>query len=294
MKKIRIAALQFSCTWNLEKNLDTAERLVRQAASQDANIILLPELFHSPYFCKDKDVKHFKLAYHIDESPPVKRMRKLAKELEVVLPVSFYEKSGPVRFNSIAMIDADGTVMGVYRKTHIPDAPGYDEKYYFSPGDTGFKVWDTRYGCVGAGICWDQWFPEAARDMLLQGAEIIFYPTAIGSHPGYSDWDSSRHWQRVMQGHAAANLLPIVAANRYGLEEGETCSVSFYGTSFICDYTGAIRQEADKTGDAVLVQDINREEIKKLRSYWGAFRDRRPECYHRLMTLDGISSGKSA
>jgi len=218
MTEVTVAATQMTCSWDLEENLATAERLVRTAAGQGAQVILVQELFATPYFCIEQHRAHLDLACALDESPVVQRMAELARELEVVLPTSWFERAGNVFFNSLAAIDADGAILGVYRKSHIPNAIGYQEKHYFSPGDTGFKVWDTRYARLGVGICWDQWFPEAARCMALQGAEILMYPTAIGSEPVDPDIDSARHWQNVMCGHAAANIVPVVASNRIGTE----------------------------------------------------------------------------
>ena len=229
-----------------ENNVSKAERLVRQAASAGAKIILIPELFEDEYFCKEHDAAHHQRAMSIDENPTISHFQKIAAELNVVLPLSVYERAGNALFNTVVMVDADGSRMGLYRKSHIPDGPGYSEKFYFSPGDTGFRVWATQHGRVGVGICWDQWFPEAARAMALQGAECILYPTAIGSEPQDPMWDSSRHWQRVMQGHAAANLLPVMAANRIGREVQNTTEIDFYGSSFIADNTGALVAEAGR------------------------------------------------
>lgn len=230
-----------------------------------------------------------KRAIPIDGHPTVEHFRGVARELGVVLPISVYERANNALFNTVAMIDADGTVMGIYRKSHIPDGPGYTEKYYFSPGDTGFRVWNTKHGTIGVGICWDQWFPEAARAMALQGAEAILYPTAIGSEPPNPKWDSSGHWQRVMQGHAGANLVPVVAANRIGREQGRATEITFYGSSFIADPTGAKVAEANRSEEAVLVAKFDREEMRQMRLSWGLFRDRRPELYRSLTSLDGGS-----
>ena len=268
-------------------NLDTAERLVRAAAAQGARIILIPELFEGHYFCKDVDARHLARAIPLADNPTVPRFSALAKELGVVLPLSLYERANNALFNTVVMVDADGAVLGTYRKSHIPDGPGYSEKFYFSPGDTGFRVWDTAHGRVGLAICWDQWFPEAARVMALQGAECLLYPTAIGSEPPDPAWDSSGHWQRVMQGHAAANLLPVVAANRTGLEKGDQTEITFYGSSFIADNTGAKVAEAGREGEAVLVARFDRAELDRMRLAWGLFRDRRPDLYGPLTSLDG-------
>ncbi|HET8726350.1 MAG TPA: nitrilase-related carbon-nitrogen hydrolase, partial [Alphaproteobacteria bacterium] len=238
MRNVTVAATQMACTWEKEGNVARAERLVREAADKGAQIILVQELFETPYFCKDQKQSLFDLAAPAEDHWVVERMRKLAAELQVVLPVSFFEQANHAYYNSVAMVDADGAVLGVYRKTHIPDGPGYQEKYYFNPGDTGFKVFKTRYANVGCAICWDQWFPESARAMALQGAEILMYPTAIGSEPQDAGIDSQEHWTRVMQGHAGANLMPLVASNRIGVEEGEACALTFYGSSFIAGPTG--------------------------------------------------------
>jgi N-carbamoylputrescine amidase len=239
MSELRVAALQMAMVDDVAANVATAERLVRAAAAQGARIILIPELFEGPYFCKDQVPEHFDRALPLDGHPTVVHFAAVAAELDVVLPLSIYERAGQALFNTVVVVDGDGSTLGSYRKSHIPDGPGYTEKYYFSPGDTGFRVWETRHGTIGVGICWDQWFPEAARAMALLGAEVLFYPTAIGSEPPDPTWDSSGHWQRVMQGHAGANLMPVVAANRIGREVGRTCEITFYGSSFVADNTGA-------------------------------------------------------
>jgi len=271
-------------------NVSKAERLVRQAASDGARIILIPELFEGEYFCKEQDAQHQQRAQTVDENSTISHFQKVAAELNVVLPLSVYERAGNALFNTVVMVDADGSQMGVYRKSHIPDGPGYSEKFYFSPGDTGFRVWATRHGRIGVGICWDQWFPEAARAMALQGAECILYPTAIGSEPQEPTWDSSRHWQRVMQGHAAANLMPVMAANRIGREVQNTTEIDFYGSSFIADNTGALVAEAGRDTEEVIHATFDRSALSTLRSSWGLFRDRRPELYGTLLTLDGSDS----
>lgn len=273
-----------------EDNVSKAERLVHEAASAGAKIILIPELFEGQYFCKEQDAVHQQRAMSIDENPTVSHFQKVAAKLNVVLPLSVYERAGNTLFNTVVMVDADGSRMGVYRKSHIPDGPGYSEKFYFSAGDTGFRVWATQYGRIGVGICWDQWFPEAARAMALQGAECILYPTAIGSEPQDPTWDSSRHWQRVMQGHAAANLMPVMAANRVGREVQNTTEINFYGSSFIADNTGALVAEAGRDTEEVIHASFDRSELSALRSSWGLFRDRRPELYGALLTLDGSGS----
>ena len=289
MSLVKTAAIQLDCVADPAANLAHAEKLVRQAAADGAKIILLPELFERPYFCQERRYDYYAYATPVAENPAVKRLSVVAKELEIVLPVSFYEKDGTRLFNSIAMLDADGSVMGVYRKTHIPDDHYYQEKFYFAPGNTGFKVWETRYGKVGVGICWDQWFPEAARSMALMGADILLYPTAIGSEP-ILEVDSSGHWMRTMQGHSAANILPVMAANRYGLETVTPCpengnqssSLTFYGSSFITDETGDILARAGRSGDEILIAEFDFDQIRTERLSWGLFRDRRPETYQQL------------
>lgn len=284
---VTVAATQMACTWDRQANLANAEKLVRQAHAQGANIILLQELFETPYFCQKQNPDYQLLATTIEQNPAIQHFKALAKELKVVLPISFFELAGRARFNSIVVIDADGTVLGLYRKSHIPDGPGYNEKYYFNPGDTGFKVWNTQYGKIGVGICWDQWFPECARAMALQGAEILFYPTAIGSEPHDHTINSREHWQRVQQGHAGANLMPLIASNRVGLEEQEDSSITFYGSSFIADQFGAKVAELDQSETGILVHTFDLDELEKIRSNWGVFRDRRTNLYSSLKTLDG-------
>lgn len=283
MRKVVVAATQMSCTWDREATLAKAEKLVREAASKGANIILLQELFETPYFCQRHDFEYMDLATTLEENPAVKRFQEVAKELDVVIPVSFFERAGNAAFNSIAIIDADGTVLGKYRKTHIPDGMPYAEKFFFTPGDTGFKVWKTKYGTIGVGICWDQWFPEAARCMALLGAEILFYPTAIGSEPVLQT-DSKPHWQRCMQGHAAANIMPVVASNRIGHEVQKDSEMTFYGSSFIADETGGLVVEADRETEGVITAEFDLDAIAQKRREWGVFRDRRPEMYGTLLT----------
>lgn len=283
MRKVTAAVTQMSCSRDREENLQKAEDLVRQAAEQRAQIILLQELFETQYFCQTQNFAYMDLARPLSENPAVKRLSVLAKETETVIPVSFFERYGNTAFNSVAVLDADGSVLGVYRKTHIPDGLPYAEKFYFTPGDTGFRVWNTRYGRIGVGICWDQWFPEAARSMALLGAELLCYPTAIGSEPTLGI-DSKAHWQRCMQGQAAANLVPVLASNRIGTEtEGES-SMTFYGSSFITDETGGIVEEADRTTETLLVHTFDLDQTALRRREWGVFRDRRPEMYGILMT----------
>jgi N-carbamoylputrescine amidase len=276
------------CDWHIQDNVDRAEQLVREAASQGAQITLIQELFETPYFCIEQDPKHLTLASTLDENPTIQRFSKLAEELQMVLPVSWFERAGKVYFNSVAMIDADGTILGVYRKTHIPNDVGYQEKQYFSPGNTGFKVWNTRYGKVGLGICWDQWFPETARCMALLGAEVLLYPTAIGSELEI-EHDSAPHWQAVMQGHAAANIMPVVASNRIGTESSSKGDqhLTFYGSSFICNHLGQKVAEANRNDSMVLTHQFDLDAIAEHRDRWCLFRDRRPEHYGPIMSLDG-------
>jgi N-carbamoylputrescine amidase len=293
--EVVVAATQFACSWDLTANLNTAERLVRAAAAQGAQLILLQELFATPYFCIEQDPAYLDLAEAAADSKLLKRFAALARELGVVLPVSFFERGNNAYFNSVAIVDADGRTLGLYRKTHIPDGPGYQEKFYFSPGDSGFRVWDTRVGRIGVGICWDQWFPECARIMALKGAELLLYPSAIGTEPPPAPpVDSRRHWQRVQQGHAAANLMPLIAANRIGVErprhQPQQAQISFHGSSFIADQTGAIVAEAGESEEAVLVARFDRQEMRRRRDGWFLFRDRRPETYAAVCTLTGEES----
>ncbi|NCX78331.1 MAG: N-carbamoylputrescine amidase [Actinobacteria bacterium] len=284
---MRVAAIQMSMAVDTATNIAVAERLVRDAAAQGAHIVLIPELFEGHYFCKDQRAEELQRALPLDGHPTIAHFAKVARELQVVLPLSLFERANNAYFNTVVVVDADGAVLGKYRKSHIPDGPGYSEKFYFSPGDTGFRVWQTKFGAVGVGICWDQWFPEAARSMALLGADVILYPTAIGSEPQNPTWDSSAHWQRVMQGHAAANLVPVVAANRTGREVGNPTTVTFYGSSFITDATGEKVAEAGRDDERVLVAEIDVEANRAMRAAWGLFRDRRPELYGALTTLDG-------
>ncbi|MCJ7997467.1 N-carbamoylputrescine amidase [Rhizobium cremeum] len=288
MTSVTVAATQMACNWDLKGNIERAEKLIRKAAADGAQIVLIQELFEAPYFCQDQIAEFFDMAKPFEGNPLIVHFAKLAAELNVVLPVSFFEKAGQTYFNSVAIVDADGAVLGLYRKSHIPDGPGYTEKYYFSPGDTGFRVWQTRHAKIGVGICWDQWFPEAARAMALQGAELLFYPTAIGSEPQDPTIDSADHWQRVMQGHAAANVVPVIASNRIGTEPGRKgTELTFYGSSFIADQTGAKIAEADRRSETVLTATFDLDGIAKQRTAWGLFRDRRPELYEPLLTMDG-------
>nr|WP_201502423.1 N-carbamoylputrescine amidase [Psychrobacter cibarius] len=287
MRNVTVATTQMACGWDIQQNIDTATELVTKAAKAGANIILLQELFETPYFCQVHDFDYFKLATSVADNAAISHFKKLAKELAVVLPISFYEKSGNTFFNSVTVIDADGEILGTYRKTHIPDGIPYAEKFYFTPGDTGFKVWQTKYAKIGVGICWDQWFPECARSMALMGAEILFYPTAIGDEPTL-DIDSKGHWQRCMQGHAAANLMPVVAANRIGTEtiaqNGNDSVMAFYGSSFITDGRGEIIQEASKDKEQILSTTFDLDQLAIERQQWGVFRDRRPSMYGMLLT----------
>ena len=284
--KIKVAATQMSCSWEIKENIIKAKKLIQKAASKGANIILLQELFQTPYFCIEYDEEIFNLAQTFENNSILEQMSNLAKELQVVLPISFFEKANNAYFNSIAVINSDGKILGKYRKSHIPDGAGYLEKYYFNPGNTGFKVWNTNFGKIGIGICWDQWFPEAARIMALKGAEILFYPTAIGDEPR-SEYDSSGAWQRVMQGHAAANIMPVVASNRIGSESVKGQVNGFYGKSFICDRSGKIISEASKDKEEIIIADIDTEEDHLFRRNWGLFRDRRTELYNEILTLEG-------
>jgi N-carbamoylputrescine amidase len=292
-RPITVAAIQMACEWNAEGNIARAEKLVRQAAARGAQIILLPELFETPYFCIEQDARHLHLASAVADNRAVRHFTPIARELGVVLPISFFERAGRAYFNSIAILDADGTNLGIYRKSHIPNGPGYQEKTYFSPGDTGFKVWNTRFARIGVGICWDQWFPETARVMALLGAELFFFPTAIGSEPPPAPPVNSReHWQRTQQGHAAANLTPLIAANRYGLERSlqspQELYIRFYGSSFIASPMGEKVIEAAEEGDVVLTHTFDLEAIAQLRDNWFVFRDRRPDLYGSLASLDGV------
>ena len=289
MNETTVAAIQMKMSANPAENLKRAEAFVREAAALGAQIVLLPELFERPYFCQERRYEYLEYALPVSENPAVARFQTVAKEFGVVIPVSFFERDGNSLYNSVAMIDTDGSLLGVYRKTHIPDDHCYQEKFYFTPGNTGFRVFETRVGRVGVGICWDQWFPEAARAMALLGADLLLYPTAIGSEP-ILGVDSMPHWRRVMQGHAAANVLPVVAANRVGEERVVPCAengmqssaLAFYGSSFLTDETGEVLTQADRTGETVLYASYDFDRIRKDRLNWGLFRDRRPECYGAL------------
>ena len=287
MREVTVAATQMACSNETDKNVSNAEKLVRQAASEGAQIILIQELFESQYFCMDQKEELFELSKPFDNHPTIKKFSELAKELKVVLPVSFFEKANRAHYNSVAIVDADGSILGKYRKSHIPDGPGYQEKFYFNPGDTGFKVWNTKYAKIGVGICWDQWFPEAARSMVLNGAELLLYPTAIGGEPEDDGFDSSDMWQRAMIGHAASNQIPVIASNRIGTEKGIDIENYFYGRSFVTNHTGDKIAEGSRDKEEVLIGKINLSEAETLRNVWGVFRDRRPELYKGLLNLDG-------
>ncbi|CAM9102787.1 unnamed protein product [Choristocarpus tenellus] len=313
MRKVVVAATQVQCGQERDANIAAAEALVRRAAGDGANIILLQELFATKYFCQEQDEKYFLWAECENESPMLSSFQDLAKELGVVLPISFFERCNNAYFNSVVVFDSDGTNLGKYRKSHIPDGPGYQasgiflpglaytfEKFYFSPGDTGFRVWNTSFGTIGVGICWDQWFPEAARTMALKGAELLFYPTAIGSEPQDKNLDSRAHWQRVMQGHSAANLVPVVASNRIGREVFDKSEITFYGRSFISDQTGAIVEQCGDTSTGstytrcevdpiceMVLHEFDLDALRLQRASWGLFRDRRPDLYQSILSLDG-------
>ena len=290
MRKVTVGSIQMAMSWNKEETLARAEKLVREAAKMGAQIILLPELFETPYFCQEKNYDHYQLATTLEDNPAIQCFKPIAKELDIVLPISFYEIDGNSLFNTVALIDTNGEIMGIYRKTHIPDDHFYQEKFYFTPGDTGFKVWQTKYGNIGVGICWDQWFPESARCMALLGAELLFYPTAIGSEP-ILECDSMPHWRRCMQGHAASNLMPLIASNRIGKEKVfpskennyQESSLNFYGSSFIADETGEIVEDGQRDQEEILIHTFDLDAIKEMRLSWGVFRDRRPEAYVPIM-----------
>ena len=284
---VTVAATQMTCSWDLQNNIEKAINMVHKSADLGAQIILLQELFETPYFCIDTQNKHFDLAKTLSDQPTIKKMQAIAKDREVVLPISFFEKSGLIYFNSIVVIDADGSIIGHYRKSHIPDFPLYEEKFYFSPGDTGFRTFDTKFGRIGIGICWDQWFPEAARAMALMGAEILLYPTAIGSELDKPDLDSKNHWQNTMCGHAAANIMPVIASNRIGKESSNNLSMEFYGSSFISNHLGELVIEADRESENIITHTFNLDLIAQYRRDWGVFRDRRTDLYDEILSLDG-------
>jgi N-carbamoylputrescine amidase len=280
-RTVAVAALQTSYGPDMQANIDKTIALIRQAAGQGAQIILPSELFQGPYFCTTQDERWFATAYPALEHPCATQLVPIAKELGVVIPVSIYEREGPRYYNSVVIIDADGSVLGTYRKSHIPDGPGYQEKYYFRPGDTGFKVWKTKFATIGVGICWDQWYPEAARAMALLGAEVLFYPTAIGSEPHDGSLDTAKPWQRAMQGHAVSNVIPVVASNRIGTEMGLGDSQAFYGSSFIANHRGDLVQEMNRTEEGIIVDTFDLDFLDTHRAAWGFFRDRRPDLYAR-------------
>ncbi len=303
MRNVTAAVIQMQCGRVVSENIEKAEQMVRKAAAQGADIILLPELFERQYFCQERRYDYYQFARPLSEEEAVLHFQDVARGLGVVLPISFYEREGTVLYNSVAMIDADGTVLGVYRKTHIPDDHYYQEKFYFTPGNTGFRVWETKFGKIGVGICWDQWFPETARCMALQGAELLLFPTAIGSEP-ILDCDSMPHWRRCMQGQAACNLLPVAAANRVGTEiveptkenGGQSSALNFYGSSFITDETGALLASASRDGEEILTASFDLDAIFSDRLNWGLYRDRRPECYGEISShfpLPSPDSGKN-
>ncbi len=287
MRNVTFAAVQFACSWDKDDTVARAERLVRSAASRGANVILVQELFETPYFCAVEKREYYDLARPLDGHPTIERFQSVAAELGVVIPVSVYERAGNALFNSVVVVDADGRIAGHYRKSHIPQFPGYEEKYYFSPGDTGFRPIQTRFGALGIAICWDQWFPEAARALVLAGAEYLLYPTAIGSEPADAGMDSMEHWRMVMRGHAAANMVPVIASNRIGSETTDGVTVDFYGSSFIAGPTGALVAEADRSTETVLTATFDLDAVRDFRLQWGCFRDRRPDLYGALSTLDG-------
>ena len=282
-KTVTVAATQMSCSRDSKANITNAKKLITKAAGEGAQIILIQELFESVYFCCLNKTEEFNMARPFENNPLLQEMAELAKQLSVVLPISFFEKDNNTFYNSLSVIDADGSISAPYRKSHIPDGPGYEEKYYFHPGNTGFKVFETQYAKIGVGICWDQWFPEAARIMALNGAELLFYPSAIGSEPDTPELDSRDSWQIVMQGHSAANTLPVIASNRIGTEVNEKFSMTFYGSSFITDGTGIKVQECSRDNEEYIIQRFDLDSIQEHRSSWGFFRDRRTDLYKDIL-----------
>ncbi len=280
--KVCVAATQMKITWDIENNIKKADKIIEEAASKGANIVLLQELFETPYFCQKENYDYFNLATEFKDSKYIKHFQEIAKKFNVVLPITFFERSGNNFYNSMAMIDADGKVLGLYRKSHIPTGECYEEKFYFTPGDTGFKVFKTRFGNVGAGICWDQWFPETARILALKGAEMLFFPTAIGSEPVLPK-DSKDHWQNVMCGHAAANIMPVIASNRIGVETEGDSSMKFFGSSFIANEDGTKVVEMDRETEGFITYEFDLDEIEKKRYSWGVYRDRRTDLYTPLL-----------
>lgn len=289
MSHVTVAATQMACSWDQDENIQKAEDIVTAAAEDGAQIILLQELFQTPYFCLEISAGHLALASTLQESRLVQHFRDLARRLNVVLPISYFERAGLAHYNSLAVVDADGEILTNYRKTHIPQAAGYEEKYYFTPGDTGFQVVETRYARLGCGVCWDQWFPETARSLALMGAEVLMFPTAIGSEPHYPEVDSAAHWQRTMQGHAAANIMPLVASNRIGSERDGATEMTFYGSSFIADHTGEKLVAANRTDETYLTATFDLNAVQDYRRSWGVFRDRRPDMYAAIATIDGVN-----
>jgi N-carbamoylputrescine amidase len=286
-RRITVAAIQCPLGGSRAENIERVEGHVREAASRGAQVVLPPELFEGPYFCREEKTEWFAQARAAGEDEALARMRQVARELGIVIPVSFFERAGPVHYNSLAVVDASGEILGVYRKSHIPDGPGYEEKFYFRPGNTGFRVFSTRFGTLGIGICWDQWFPETARAMMLLGAEILLYPTAIGSEPHDPDLDTRDPWQRAMIGHAVSNVVPVVAANRIGVEGGQR----FYGSSFIADERGDKKSELGRDDEGLVIATFDLDAQARARAGWGFFRDRRPELYGVLCSADGEGGG---
>lgn len=280
-RTMTVAAIQTAYGPDMAANIDKTEAFVREAAKRGAQVVLPSELFQGIYFCTQQDPKWFETAYSVAEHPCVLALKKIAGELEVVIPISFFEKDGPRYYNSVAIADADGEILGVYRKSHIPDGPGYQEKYYFRPGDTGFKAWATKYGNIGVGICWDQWYPECARAMVLKGADVLFYPTAIGTEPYDAALDTHKQWQRAMQGHAVSNAVPVVAANRIGLETNDNVQQKFYGHSFIADHRGELVESFGENDEGVLMHTFDLSVVDSYRADWGFFRDRRTDLYEK-------------
>ncbi len=287
MNQVTVAATQMTCSNDRKNNIGNAENLVVTASKKGAQIILLQELFETRYFCQEEKQEYFSLATSLEENPAVKHFVDIAKKLKVVLPISFFERNNKAFFNTVTVIDADGSILGTYRKCHIPDGPGYEEKFYFNPGDKGFEVWSTKFANIGVGICWDQWFPEAARIMALKGADLLFYPTAIGSEPVDAANDSKNHWQTCMQGHSACNMLPVIVSNRIGTEQFDNSQINFYGSSFITDNKGQVNTQANRSENCVVTATFDLEQHRLERAAWGLFRDRRPSQYGPLLTSDG-------